>query len=106
MTDPESPAPPDPRRRRIAALGVALAPVAMGFHVGGLEIGLAVLATFAFPVSAIWFADQLAATNANLMGISLVSVSARQIRTIGWVALVLGALAFLVLSLPYAFPRA
>lgn len=106
MIDPQSVASPDRRRQWTASLLIALAPVAMGFYLGGIEIGLAVLVTFAFPVSAIWFADQFAATNANLMGISLVSLTAQQIRAIGWVTLVLGSLAFLILSLPHAFPRA
>jgi hypothetical protein len=106
VIDPESAATPTRGRQRTASLLIALAPVSMGFYLGGIEVGLAVLVTFAFPVSAIWFADQFAATNANLMGVSLVNVSSRQIRTIGWVALVLGSIAFLVLSLPHAFPRA
>ena len=93
----------------VIATQVHGAPLSEVFVILGAFVGVVLirfLVTFAFPVSAIWFADQFAATNANLMGVSLVNVSSRQIRTIGWVALVLGSIAFLVLSLPHAFPRA
>ena len=91
---------------RIRSLLVAAVCVGLAVYVGDPALIVVAALGSVFSLSLIWFADQFASGMGNLMGLSLDEVSPGSLRGLGWVTLLLGALAFLLVVLPQAFPAA
>ena len=57
-----------------------------------------------WPLAAIWFADRFSGVSSNLLGVSWSRISPRNMRLLGWIALVATTAGYLVSLLPALFP--